>query len=63
VPLGLAAFHLFWVDAGSYAWCFQCDFDAKLFGMKIQEYLIDNDSNIVAAAVGCQSSNGLVESH
>ncbi len=59
----LAAFHLFRADAGSYARCFRCDCDAKLFGTKIWEHLIDNDSNIIAAAAGCQSSNGLVESH
>jgi hypothetical protein len=59
----LVAFCLFRADAGSYTWCFWCDCDAKLFGIKIQEHLINNASNIVAAAAGCQSSNGLVESH
>jgi hypothetical protein len=59
----LAAFRLFQADAGSYAWCFRCDCDTKLFGTKIWEHLIDNDSNIVAAAAGCQSANSLVESH
>ncbi len=59
----LSAFHLFWADAGSYAWCFRCDCDPKLFGTTIWEHLIDNNSNIIAVAAGCQSSNGLVESH
>ncbi len=59
----LVAFRLFGADAGAYAWCFWCDCDAKRFGTKIWEHLIDNDSNIVAAAVGCQSSSSLVESH
>jgi hypothetical protein len=35
----------------------------NFFGTKIWEHLNDNDSNIVAAAAGCQSSNSLVESH
>ena len=39
------------------------EIDTKLFGTKIWEHLIDNDSNIVAAAAGCQSANSLVESH
>ncbi len=59
----LVAFCLFCVDAGSYAWCFWCNCDAKLFGTKIREHLINNASNIVAAVAGCQSSNGLVELH
>jgi hypothetical protein len=59
----LVAFCLFRADAGSYAWGFLCDCDAKPFGTKIWEHLIDNDSNIVAATAGCQSSNGLVKSH
>ncbi len=59
----LSALRYFKADAGSYAHCFRSDCDAKLFGTRIQEHLIDNDSNIVAAAAGCQSANGLVESH
>ncbi len=59
----LAAFRLFCADASSYARCFWCDCDAKLFGTKIWEHLINNASNIVAAVAGCQSSNGLMESH
>jgi hypothetical protein len=35
----------------------------KIFGTKIREHLINNASNIVAAAAGCQLSNGLVELH
>ncbi len=59
----LVAFRLFCADAGSYARCFRCDCDAKLFGTKIQEHLINNASKIVAAAAGRQSSNGLMELH
>jgi len=59
----LRAFHLFRADAGSYARCFRSDCDTKLFGTTIRDHLIDNASNIVAAAAGRQSSNGLVESH
>ena len=59
----LLAFRLFRADVGSYACCFRCDCDPKLLGMTIKEHLVDHDSNIVAAAAGPQSSNGLVESH
>ena len=59
----LRAFRLFRADAGSYARCFRSDCDTKLFGTTIRDHLIDNASNIVAAAAGRQSSNGLVESH
>ncbi len=59
----LSTFCLFWADAGSYARCVQCDCDPKLFGTMIWEHLIDNNSNIVVAAAGFQSSNRLVESH
>ncbi len=59
----LSAFCLFRADAGSYARCFRCDCDPKLFGTTIWEHLIDNNSNIIAAAAGYQSSNGLVELH
>jgi hypothetical protein len=59
----LVAFCLFRAGAGSYSRCFWCDCDAKLFGTKIWEHLIDNDSNIVTVPAGCQSSNSLVESH
>jgi hypothetical protein len=59
----LSALRYFNADAGSYACCFCSDCDAKLFGTRICKHLIDNDSNIVAATAGCQSANGLVESH
>ena len=32
----LSAFRLFQADAGSYARCFHCDCDPKLFGMTIK---------------------------
>jgi hypothetical protein len=59
----LSAFCLFRADAGSYARCFHCDCDPKLFGTTIWEHLIDNNSNIIAVAAGRQSSNSLVELH
>jgi hypothetical protein len=59
----LSTFYLFRADAGSYARCFRCDCDHKLFGTTIWEHLIDNNSNIVVVAAGCQSSNGLIELH
>jgi hypothetical protein len=59
----LSAFCLFRAEAGSYARCFWSDCNTKLFGLKIREHLLDNASNIVAAAAGRQSANGLVESH
>ncbi len=59
----LSAFYLFRLDAGSYAWCFHCNCDPKLFGTTIWEHLIDNNSNIIAVAAGRQSSIGLVELH
>ncbi len=59
----LSALRYFKADAGSYARCFRSDCDAKLFGTRIQEHLIDNDSNIMATAAGCQLANGLVEPH
>jgi hypothetical protein len=59
----LSALRYFKADAGSYARCFRSDCDTKLFGTRIREHLIDNNSNIVATAAGRQSGNGLVESH
>jgi hypothetical protein len=53
----------FKADTGSYACCFRSDCDAELFGKRIWDHLINNNSNIVAAAAGHQSANGLVESH
>jgi hypothetical protein len=57
------ALRLFLATAGSFAQCFYCDCDTKLFGTAISKYLIDNDSKIVAAPAKRQLSNGLVESH
>jgi hypothetical protein len=59
----LLALHLFLASAGALAHCFYCNWDAKLFGTAILEYLIDNQSKVVAAPAKRQSSNGLVESH
>ncbi len=59
----LLALRLFWASAGALARCFYCDCNAKLFGTAISEYLIDNQSKVVAAPAKRQLSNGLVESH
>ena len=59
----LGALRLFCASAGSLACSFYSDCDLKLFGTAIQEYLINNSFKIIAAPAGCQSSNGLVESH
>jgi hypothetical protein len=59
----LLALHLFWASPGALAHYFYCDCDAKFFWTAISEYLIDNQSKVVAAPAKCQSSNGLVESH
>jgi len=59
----LSALRNFKADAGSYARCFRSDCDAKLFGKRIRDHLIDHNSKVVAAPAGRQSSNGLVELH
>ncbi len=42
------------MSARSLAQSFCSDCDLKLFGMAIQEYIIDGISNIVAAPAECQ---------
>jgi hypothetical protein len=59
----LAAIRLFCAAAGSLAKCFYCDCDLKLFGTAISEYLINNNSKVVAVPAKRQLSNSLVESH
>jgi hypothetical protein len=59
----LDAIWLFCAVAGSLAQCFYCDCDLKLFGTAISEYLIDNDSKVVAAPAKRQLSNRSVASH
>jgi hypothetical protein len=59
----LLALHLFWASAGALACCFYCDYNAKFFGTSNLEYLIDNQSKVVAAPAKRQSSNSLVEYH
>jgi hypothetical protein len=54
---------LFWAAAGALACCFYCDCNAKLFGLAISEYLIDNNLKVIPAPAKWQSSNDLVESH
>jgi hypothetical protein len=59
----LLTLRLFWASAGALACCFYCNYNTKLFGTAVLEYLIDNQSKVVAAPAKHQSSNGLVESH
>jgi hypothetical protein len=54
---------LFRVAAGAHACCFYRDCNAKLFGLAISDYLIDNNSKVIANPAKWQSSNGLMESH
>jgi hypothetical protein len=54
---------LFCAVAGALARYFYSDCDTKLFGTAIAEYLIDNDSKVVAAPAKHQSANSLVKSH
>jgi hypothetical protein len=53
----LSALHL------ALARCFYCNCNAKLFGLAISEYLIDNNLKVIAAPAKRQSSNGLMEFH
>jgi hypothetical protein len=50
-------------SAGSLARCFYWNCNAKLFCTTILEYLIDNNSKLVATPAKHQLSNGLVELH
>ncbi len=59
----LSALCLFQSLTGSLACCFDCDCNAKRFGIAISEYLIANQSKAVAAPAKWQLSNCLVESH
>jgi hypothetical protein len=59
----ILALCLFCAAAGSLACCFYCDFDPKLFGRAISDYLVNNSLKVAAAPAKRQSSNGLVESH
>jgi hypothetical protein len=59
----ISAIWLFWAAAGSLVICFHCNSDHKRFGTAISEYLIDNQSKIVAAPAKWQSSNDLVKLH
>jgi hypothetical protein len=42
---------------------FQCNCNKKLFGSGVWPFLHPNNSSTAASLVGCQFSNGLVESH
>ncbi len=59
----LSAPRLFRAAAGALVCCFYRDCNAKLFGLAISDYLIDNNSKVIADPAKWQSSNGLVESH
>ena len=57
------AFNLFCAQADQFSKCFCADCDDKLLGLTIKSYLTGNNSDIVGATAGRQSSNGLVGSH
>ena len=59
------AFNLFCAKDGRFAKCFRADCDNKLLGKTTKAYLTEptNNSDIIGAAAGHQSSHGLVESH
>ena len=59
----ISALKSFRAEAGRLATEFRCDCDEKLFGSAIKSFLHDDNSKVVAAPAGRQSSNGLVESH
>jgi hypothetical protein len=59
----ISALCLFRAAAGSFACCFDCDCNLKLFESAVSEYLIDGQSKVVAAPAKRQSANGLKESH
>jgi len=59
----LSALCNFKADAGSFARCFRSDCDPKLFGKRIRDHLINNNSKIVAAPAGRHLPNGLVDAH
>jgi hypothetical protein len=49
--------------ASALARCSYSDCNTKLFGTAISEYLISNNSKVIAATARYQSANSLVESH
>ena len=53
----------FRAEAGNLARQFQCDCNERLFGSHIRSFLHLERSSIISSPAGCQSSNGLVESH
>ena len=50
----LSALCNFKADAGSYARCFRLDCDAKLFGKRIRDHLVNYNSRVAAAPAGRQ---------
>jgi hypothetical protein len=59
----LSALRLFRVATGPLTCWFYCYCNAKLLGLAISEYLIDNNLKVVAAPAKRQSSKNLVKSH
>jgi len=55
------ALEMFRAEAGRLPRRFHSDFDKKLIGGKALRYILQNNSRIIAANAGRQSSNGLVE--
>jgi hypothetical protein len=59
----IKAFNLFKVKARGFTKMFCTDCNEKLFGTTIKTHLTSQNSDVTHAPAGCQSSNGLVESH
>jgi hypothetical protein len=59
----IAAFLAFSAEAGNLACQFCCDCDEKLYGSRIRLFLHLKHLSILLSPAGCQSANGLVESH
>ena len=49
------------VDANGLPKQFHTDFNRKLMCGKAPKWILTNKSNVIAALVGCQSSNGLTK--
>ena len=59
----IAGFMTFRAETGGLACQFRCDCDEKLFGRHICFFLHLERLSFAASPAGCQSANGLVESH
>ncbi len=58
-----AAFLAFCAESGNFTSQFCCNCNKKFFGSHIRSFLHLEHSSIVSDPAGCQSANGIVESH